>query len=126
VKYSIDRAVAYLIKHAQLSSQHACAKSVRKALSAGGIDIRDHPVPAKDYGPFLIKAGFRHLNLETEADYKPIKGDIVVLPSYPGGIYGHIAMYVGGAKWVSDYFQDEGMWADRRYKSQGLFDIYRP
>ena len=99
-----------------------CAKSIRLALEAGGIDTQIHPRSAKNYGPYLLKWGFEPIS---STGYTPVAGDIRVFQPYVGGsIYGHINMY-NGSKWVSD-FVENGFWPGPGYqKNQPEYKIYR-
>jgi RHS repeat-associated protein len=90
---------------AHLKTQHECAKYVRIALEAGGINTAGRPNYAGNYGPFLLSVGFSPVSLN---GYVPQQGDLAVF-SIPGQIAdkkhpGHIAGY-DGSKWVSDFFQ---------------------
>lgn len=42
----------------------------------------NHPEYAKNYGPYLLNNGFRHI---TTGCWIPRKGDIIVIQNYPGG-----------------------------------------
>lgn len=81
-----------------------CARYVRQALAAGGLTSFDtnHPAAAKDYGPYLEKAGFSTVN---QSGYTPQAGDVIVYqPTSASSQYGHIQMY-DGKNWVSDWKQ---------------------
>ncbi len=123
-KFNIEKAIDYLNKNAVPPyGKGRCAKHVRLGILAGGIDITPHPVPAKEYGPYLEKYGF----IEVSAvGYQPQKGDIIVMQSYEGAksIYGHIEMY-NGSEWVSDFKQDN-LYPSRAYKANDAkYKIYR-
>lgn len=122
VAFDVDRAARYIAAHAESGSLGRCAAYVRAALQEGGLDMRGHPVSARDYGAFLVKRGFAQL---PGAGYQPVKGDIVVIQNYAGGDpHGHIAMY-DGAGWVSD-FKQRDMWGGPGYrKYQPPHTIYR-
>ena len=114
--FDIDKAVAYLITHKEPGSVRECAKYVRLALVAGGIDTTGAPVPAKNYGPFLMSASFRPVAAELLTQWDFAKGDIVVIQPYTGGsVYGHIAMYTGD-QWISDFAQRD-MWGGPGYRN---------
>jgi RHS repeat-associated protein len=103
--FDIPDALDVLNKNAGENSQHKCAYYVRLAIQAGGIDTKDHPVPAADYGPYLKRWGFQTLTKDVNAaDYSPEKGDVVVFEGFKGHENGHIAMY-NGTQWVSDFKQ---------------------
>lgn len=81
-----------------------CAMYVRKALNAGGFNTTGNPYYATDYGSFL---GNRGWSVVSKNDYKPEKGDIIVIHSFIGKKRhpaGHIQMY-NGKQWVSDFKQ---------------------
>jgi len=90
-----------------------CAKYVRLALEDGGMKTDGRPVSAKDYGPFLLKKGFKEISGGND---KP--GDIVVFEGFKGPKSnhpdGHIQMY-NGNDWVSDFIQT-GFWAGSDYR----------
>jgi len=54
----IEKAVKHLNEHAENEPTGKCARYVRLALQAGGLDLKHHPMSAKDYGPTLLSAGF--------------------------------------------------------------------
>ncbi len=56
---NVEKAVKHLRDDAEDASSGRCAKYVRRALQAGGLDLRHHPVSAKDYGPTLLANGFK-------------------------------------------------------------------
>lgn len=100
-----------------------CARAVRISLEAGGLEksiVR--PKLAKNYGPFLVQHGFRSVSL---TNYKPMRGDIVVIQNYPGGnVAGHTAMF-DGKQWISDFYQRD-IWAGPGYRRyQPNYAIYR-
>jgi type VI secretion system Hcp family effector len=101
-EYDIDKAVAYLNAHAGASSTGACAKYVRQSIKAGGIDINPNPIPAKDYGPYLQKYGFKSISGKNYDLLKdPIKGDIAVIQTYIGAKNnaGHMTIGAFFRKW---------------------------
>jgi hypothetical protein len=118
----IDKAVAHLDKAAGGKSLGKCAKYVRQALEAGGLNTSGHPVDAKDYGPFLESKGFS--KVDTSNGYTPQKGDIAVLPSNDSSDAGHVTMY-DGKKWVSD-FKQRDMLAGPSFRESGEYAVYRP
>lgn len=133
--YNSDEAIEYLNDHAESESKGRCARYVRLALLAGGLNIVGNPVDAKDYGPFLLNRGFAVVD---EVDYKPQKGDIAVFDAFQGAKKyhpsGHIQMY-NGIQWVSDFIQQssekvgsrgKGFWAGGDYRNaQPKYKIYR-
>lgn len=123
VKYSIEKAVSYLNANATDASLGECATYVRLAILAGGIDITPHPKPAKEYGPYLEKHNFKEIS---DTNYVPVKGDIIVLQSYPKAPNesGHIEM-LNGEEWISD-FRQKDMWAGPGYReNKPEHHIYR-
>jgi uncharacterized Zn-binding protein involved in type VI secretion len=118
-----DKAAKHLSENAAPKSQGKCAKYVRQAMEAGGMDTTGRPVSAKNYGPFLDKKGFAKVPAE---NYVPQKGDVVVIQPYKGGSeHGHIAMY-DGQQWVSD-FKQKDMWGGSGYRNnKPPHQIYRP
>ena len=123
--FNIDAAVLYLNAHAYATYSREtcgrCARAVRLALEAGGINTNPHPISAKDYEPYLKKWGFTKI---PRSDYDPIKGDIRVFQNYPGGSkHGHIDMY-NGKQWVSDYFEKNDF-PGNGYRLHNTFSIFR-
>jgi type VI secretion system secreted protein VgrG len=122
-KLDIDAAVKYLDDHAKTYATGFCARAVRSAILAGGVNISPHPGIAKSYGIYLQRSGFK---LQPSLNYNPKKGDVVVIQNYAGGQpAGHIAMY-DGTQWVSD-FKQKDMWAGPGYrKHKPSYAVYRP
>ena len=120
---NVDKAVAHLDAGAHQRSTGKCAAYVRRAMQAGGVVIDPHPLYAKDYGPYLVRAG---LTPVAAAGYKPVKGDVVVSQPYsPNDPAGHIAMY-DGSQWVSD-FKQRDIWAGPDYRiRRPALQVYRP
>ncbi len=118
-----DAAAKYADDHAEATSQGNCAKYVRQALQAGGVNLDKHPYSAKDYGPFLTGQGMLPV---PQQGYVPQKGDVVVIQNYRGGdVNGHIALY-DGTQWVSD-FKQRDIWAGPGYRTnQPAIQVYRP
>ena len=58
--YDTNKAVKYLAHNYgnKKVATGKCARAVREALEAGGLDTNTRPVSAKDYGPFLTARGF--------------------------------------------------------------------
>ncbi len=108
-----------------------CAQYVRQALEAGGVymDPKKRPRLAKDYGPYLEKAGFHKLSPRPKPDYDPQKGDVVVIQSHPKvSEAGHIAIF-NGKDWVSDFIppQRGSIWAGPGYREhKPSYEVYRP
>ena len=107
-------------EHAHLTSQHRCARYVRKGLEAGGADTSGHPISAKDYAPILIKNGFVPVSSQ---NYAPEIGDTVIFQPYSGGSqHGHIQTFTGN-RWVSDFLQNN-FYPGRGYQNSS-YQIYR-
>lgn len=118
-----DKAAAWLMSHAGTASRHECAKYVREALEAGGLNTTGRPTQAKDYGPFLQTSGFSKISTQ---GYFPQKGDVVVIQNYPvGNPAGHIAFYTG-TQWVSDYRQPDMIPGSFYRKAAPPMQVYRP
>ncbi len=124
---TIEKMVAKLNSAASVQSYGVCAKSVRLAIEAGGIDTNNHPRSAKDFGPSIESWGFSKI---TTTDYK--MGDVVVMNAIKGHPNGHMMMF-NGTHWVSDYFQDTspkvdptGFWPGGDYRNANpSFSVYR-
>lgn len=110
----------YARDHAGTTSHRRCAEYVRKAIRAGGVDVRNTH-DAKDYGPALESAGFRAIGPGQHI----IEGDVAVIQPYPGGnTSGHMAIY-DGSTWFSD-FRQRDMWGGPGYRTQQpAYVIYR-
>ena len=101
--------------------QGICAKHVRIALEAAGVNSAGHPVSAKDYGPFLKTVGFA---VVTETPYVPQTADIAVIQGTSKSVHGHIAGY-DGTHWVSDFVQKE-LYPGPSYRDEKpKIEIYR-
>jgi hypothetical protein len=112
--FDADKFATHLTKHAGKHSQSSCAKFVRLALEAGGVNTKGHPVPAKLYGPTLMRNGFHSITVDTPETFAFQKGDIVVIePTEHGNPAGHIAGY-DGKNWVSDFVQRD-FWPGTTY-----------
>lgn len=99
-----------------------CARAIRMALEAGGLDTTGRPAYAGDYDSFLPTIGF--IQVEYGPDYVPQPGDIVVHESTSENRpEGHIAMY-DGANWISDYYQRD-MFGGQAYRDNNDFTIWR-
>ena len=74
---------------------------MRIALEAAGADTTGHPVPASDWGPTLLKIGYKEITAEFNT---PQKGDIYIITKTQNHKYGHIAGF-DGSQWISDFKQ---------------------
>ncbi len=126
--FNMDRFIASLNRRAGSIPQHECAKYVRMALEAGGADtsMRLGFGEAKDYDNVLKYNGFIPIEIISEEDYGPQRGDIVIFQPYPGGNRaGHIQVW-NGKEWVSDFKQPRKFWPDSRYEAaKKPFQVYR-
>jgi len=124
--WNLGGAITYLRKHAKPKSQkpHECAKYVRLAIEAGGINTTGRPISAYKYKDFLPTIGFKAIGKITgkanqtnwtKNNARP--GDIAVMEH---GVHGHICMY-DGKNWISDFIQNN-MWV---YGGDGLCYIFR-
>lgn len=99
-----------------------CAKRVREALAAAGIDTSGHPDYAKNYGPLLKRNGFKEISPN---GYVPRIGDIRVWQNAPGtNKAGHIHIY-DGYQWVSDFFEPNLDGPNEHYRRNPNYKIYR-
>ncbi|ELQ5983853.1 hypothetical protein R2207_004207 [Cronobacter sakazakii] len=137
-----ESAIAALNSNANATSQSKCAKYVRLAIKAGGVNIVPPPVrpgltfpAAADYGSSLEETEQFNCIYEysgngaTLADVYNIPGqqagDVVVIAPIPNHPYGHMAMF-NGQKWVSDFIQPRGFYPGRAYESlKPAFKLYR-
>lgn len=99
---SLDKAVAYLISHAENRSIGKCGLYVHRALEAGGF----HPyLPRSAYqywsDGLLKNIGFNEI--KKPSSFK--KGDITVTESNASHPDGHMAMWTG-TQWISDFVQN--------------------
>lgn len=108
---AFDRLAAaqYATVHAATSYEEAkqrgggqtwCARHVRQAIQAGGINLEATGL-AKDYGPKLLAAGFEEISA---AGYTPVSGDVIVFQGIPASPPGHMQIF-DGQQWVSDFKQ---------------------
>jgi hypothetical protein len=104
-----------------------CGQWVREALQAGGAEIRKpYPATGKEYGPTLLRLGFRRLVVENPDTFNFQKGDVMVMEPYKGGKpAGHVAAY-DGRNWISDFIQHD-FWAGPGYRNEKpSYAVYRP
>ncbi|WP_435009924.1 hypothetical protein P12x_001137 [Tundrisphaera lichenicola] len=100
-EFNVEDAVAHLNSNANKKSSGKCAKYVREAIEAGGINLERHR-HAKDYDSSLEDAGFEPVT--RDSNYQPQAGDVAVFEGNKQHPSGHIQMY-NGDKWVSDFEQ---------------------
>jgi hypothetical protein len=121
----IDKAIDYLLTHAEEGSVHRCARYVRLAImEGGGLKLARWPENAKDYGPTLTHHGFMQI---PAASCTLIKGDVCVFQPCKGtSAAGHIQMFTGD-RWCSDFLQKNKFWPGSHYeKGPASYAIYRP
>jgi hypothetical protein len=117
-------------KHLQVNAlppfgQGKCARFVRLALEAGGAQIAGHPASAKDWGPVLLRAGFKTVTAAKIENYRPSSGDVAVIQGTSSRADGHIQGY-DGSQWISDFVQS-AFWPGPSYRNEKPdFKIYRP
>nr|WP_031946445.1 peptidoglycan amidohydrolase family protein [Acinetobacter lactucae] len=98
---NLDIFASTLRNRAEPRSQGKCAKYVRIALEAAGANTTGHPIAASDWGPTLIKNGYKEIPPNFD---NPLKGDIYIITKTVNHQYGHIAGY-DGTQWISDFKQ---------------------
>lgn len=116
--YSGEKAVTHLREHALPSSRTSCAWYVMRALQHGGCPVGI--CPAYAYAKVLPQIGFQEVDIH---EYRPIKGDVIVMPQNHWSVFGHIAMY-DGKEWISDFHQ-KTMWPSPAYRKTGKYRVYR-
>lgn len=107
-KFDILKACNWFYTNVTGAAKHWCARYVRKALEAGGLDTSKRPNWAWKYINYLPTIGFKFVKKvrrENLKNYTPEVGDISVYmkgnnPSVPG----HICMYTDKG-WYSDFKQ---------------------
>lgn len=133
----IEASIAHLQANAPgRESAGLCARFTANAIEAGfGKVSGNRPADAKDFGPWVKKAGFEPVAYSTwtkivkatypPEDYTPQKGDVGIIQPYTGGNpSGHMSMY-DGKEWISDYRQTD-FWGGRGYRTQRPgYVIYR-
>ena len=120
-QYDLDAAITALNNNAQPKPIGYCAKYVRTALEAGGLNTSGRPGAAADYDNYLPTLGFNNVS---STNYTPQRGDIVVFNRFNGHQYGHIQM-CNGSQWVSD-FKQRGFWPGSSYRTyQPSYTIFR-
>jgi len=120
-QYNLDAAITALNNNAQPKSVGYCARYVRTALEAGGLNTSGRPGSAADYDGYLPTLGF---NSVSSTNYTPQRGDIVVFNRFNGHQHGHIQMY-NGSQWVSDFRQSD-FWPGSSYLTiQPNYTIFR-
>lgn len=105
--WDIKKACQFINDNAKMSSTHYCAKAVRQAIEAGGINTAKRPNIAWKYIYYLPTIGFKHIKTVKKNDpsYVPEPGDIAVyMKNNNPDVPGHICMWTGKS-WCSDFKQ---------------------
>lgn len=101
VSVDINKAVNYLVSHAQSKSTGWCAKYVANALEYGGFRFtRQGSAYLYRTNGVLVGMGYREIGKQNSY----AKGDITVTDRNAYHPDGHIAMW-SGSQWISDFFQ---------------------
>lgn len=74
---------------------------------------------AKDYGPNLVSARFLKV-----MDDSLGAGDVVVIDSFKGNAFGHMAMY-DGTTWISDFVQRDLYPGPSYRQHKPAYTVYR-
>ena len=97
--FNTEKAATYVTENAAPRSKTCCAWYVMRAMHSGGCPIGIYPAWA--YKHVLPLYNFKRVD---KSNYRPQKGDIVVIENSKEHFWGHIAMYNGNT-WVSDFVQ---------------------
>ena len=117
--YNNDKVTTYATNNVEPKSKTMCAGYVIEAMWHGGCPIG--LVPAYAYNKILPQMGFIEIGID---GYKPMKGDISVVPSNNTHPFGHIAIY-NGKQWVSDFAQGNQILPSKAYRANGKYQIFR-
>lgn len=113
--FNLQATLQHLRDRANSASTGYCAKYVRQALEAGGMDMTGRPNNANAYIGFLRNKGYKQVSTgvgESLGGYIPQAGDIIIYKANARHRYGHIAMY-DGQNWYSDFKQrSHKVWRD--------------
>ena len=113
--FNTEKAAEYVTENAAPRSKTCCAWYVMRAMHAGGCPISIYPAWAYKY--ILPLHNFEKVDKQ---NYRPKKGDIVVIENSKAHFWGHIAMY-NGEIWVSD-FKQRSM---NPYRKSYPYEIFR-
>lgn len=125
--FDVDKFVAHLNQNADKVGfgKGRCAYFVRQALAAGGFSPQTWPVHAREWGPWLVRAGFRTVPVDKLASFRPLKGDVAVIQGTKRRTSGHIQGF-DGTNWISDFVQTNGFWPGSEYRKETpAYVIYR-
>ena len=122
----------YTVDYTKANS--GCLRGWKLVWQYAGIGEYDATRSAKDFGPVLLKYGFKVIyegnGEHRPSGYTPQIGDTRVWDTYPdqkAGPHGHIDWY-DGKNWISDYTQPgNGFWAPgKNYRKHNTsYKIYR-
>ena len=102
---------------------HFTANAIRRG---GGLHLPSLPTEndsATNYADKLISVGFEDKGQLQKADW--LKGDVAIVQGITGHPDGHMCIY-NGAKWISDFVQERGVYPNKRYQDeQAPYKIYR-
>jgi type VI secretion system secreted protein VgrG len=107
--FNIPVACDHIRRNAKPASTGMCARHVRQAIIAGGLEMSSWPEHAKEYGPFLTRLGFDPVDAD---DLKP--GDIAVIQPPEDQGSGHVCMF-DGEGWFSD-FRQRDVWSGPTFR----------
>lgn len=113
--FNPEKAARYVTENAAPRSKTCCAWYVMRAMHTGGCPISIYPAWAYKY--ILPLHNFEKVDKQ---NYRPQKGDIVVIENSKAHFWGHIAMY-NGEIWVSD-FKQRSM---NPYRKSYPYEIFR-
>jgi len=124
----IEKFARHLRAHADSTppGHGKCGEYIRKALQAGGAHFNEYSPPhyGKQYGLTLERLGFHEITVNDPDNFNFIRGDVVVMEPYKGGIAGHVAGY-DGKNWISDFVQRD-FWAGKKYRDERPhYAVYR-
>jgi hypothetical protein len=120
----IDKMTTYLSSISHNVPTGYCAKHVRLAIEHGLSLNKDAMVgeagSAKDFGPVLIKRGFKKMPQGTTV----VLGDVIIFGANKHSKHGHIQMLTKNG-WVSDFKQKDVYGGQIRRENKHLFELYR-
>lgn len=122
--FDAGKAANWISNNAQGKSVGQCAKYVRMALEAGGLNTNGRPVSAYLYKAYLPSIGFEFIGSVTGTQNQlqwtsshAQQGDVAVMDH---GKHGHICLWTG-KEWISD-FRQRNMWV---YPGDGTCHVFR-
>lgn len=122
--WNISKSIEHLSTHVESKSVGRCARYVRQAIEAGGLDTNGHPGSAYQYKRYLPTKGFNAIGnitgREKQAAWTKLNAQVGDISVMEHGEHGHICMW-NGSKWISDFAQNN-MWP---YRGDGTCTIFR-